>query len=776
VIKNYLKGLAAAAIIAAACSFSCQNVMAQAVNIIPYPQTVKKLDGEFVFSKSTKIVYNKSDNDIATALEPLVSKLRQTAGFKLAFGVKKPNRNFISVELTAKVIQPEGYYLMINKNKIAIEASTPAGVFYAVQSILQMLPAEIESGRLVHNVQWKIPAADIEDSPVFAYRGLMLDVARHFMPYSFLEKMVDLMAMQKMNTFHLHLTDSQGWRFESKKYPKLTQIGAYRKGTPLNTTYDYNSRPTDTLYGGFYTQEQLRKLVAYAKSRFITIIPEIEMPAHSRSALASYPELACLDSTGHAFAYPSQIQDEYCTKDSTFTFLTDILSEVMDIFPSKYIHIAGDEASKENWKKCPICQKRMADEHLKSVDELQSYFIKRIEKFVNEKGRNIIGWDEILEGGLAPNATVMSWRGEQGGIDAARQGHKVVMTPGDYCYFDHYQSTDTAEPAAFGGLTTLATVYGYHPIPAELDSEDAKLVTGTQGNLWTEYVPTWQHAEYMFFPRSTALAEVAWTGTNKLPYDDFITRLLGYLKRLDDHSVNYSKHLFDIKLNTVTDSVTHQLKAIPTGIPPGFDVFYTTDGTRPTATAQKYTGPVTITGNTNLNMGVIYKGLLVDDVQKSFTVNKATGKPSYLKTPPNRYYNKGGDHAWNNGILGSDNRFNDGEWLGWNGNDFEGTVDLQSPQVIHTVTARFFNKPSSWIYMPSSVTVSVSDDGVNFKDLSTTNNPAVDKEGLQVLKIDLNGITARYIKVLAQYFGPIPKGQPGEGTPAWLFVDELKVD
>ena len=772
-IKNHLKGLTA--VVIAVCLFNFQNLRAQSINIIPYPQSVKKLDGEFVFGKSTRIVYDKNNNEIAVALEPLLSKLKQAAGINLAYATQKPRRDFVTVELTDKITQPEGYHLLIGKHGISIEAASPAGVFYAVQSVLQLLPAEIENAQLVQNVQWKITAADIDDKPVFAYRGLMLDVARHFMPYSFLEKMVDLMAMQKMNTFHLHLTDSQGWRFESKKYPKLTRIGAYRKGTPLNTTYDYDSRPTDTLYGGFYTQKQLRKLVAYAKTKFITIIPEIEMPAHSRAALASYPELACLDSTGHTFTYPSQIQDEYCTKDSTFTFLTDILTEVMDVFPSKYIHIAGDEASKVNWKKCPICQKRMADEHLTSVDELQSYFIKRIEKFVNEKGRNIIGWDEILEGGLAPNATVMSWRGEKGGMDAAEQGHKVIMTPEDYCYLDHYQSNDTAEPAAFGGLTTLATVYSYHPLPAELDSEDSKLITGTQGNLWTEYVPTYQHAEYMFFPRSTALAEVAWTG-NKLTYDDFTTRLLGYLKRLDDHNVNYSRHLFDIKLNTVTDSVTHQLKAVPAGIPAGFDVYYTTDGTRPTAGAQKYTGPITIQGNAEVNVGVIYNGRLVDDVQKSFTLNKATGKPSTLTTPPNKQYNKGGDHAWNNGILGSDNRFNDGEWLGWNGKDFEGTVDLETPQTVNTVTSRFFNKPSSWIYMPSSVTVSVSNDGVNFKEVSTNTDLASDKDGLHVLKVDMSGITTRYIRVLAKNFGLIPKGKASEGNPAWLFVDELKVE
>jgi len=752
-----------------------QNTFGQTVNIIPYPQSVKKIPGEFVINKKTKIVYSHLNTEIAVAVEPLVLKLQKAAAIKLKSAGTRPRNNFIAVELTDQVAQPEGYRLTITPDNIEIKAGTPTGVFYAIQSLLQLLPVTIESADVVKNIQLKVPAMQIEDAPVFSYRGLMLDVARHFMPYSFLEKMVDLMAMQKMNTLHLHLTDSQGWRFESKKYPKLTQVGAYRKGTPLNTTYDYASRPNDTLYGGYYTQDQLRKLVAYAKTKFITIIPEIEMPAHSKAALASYPQLACLDSTGHAFAYPAQIQDEYCTKDSTFTFLTDILTEVMDVFPSKYIHIAGDEASKVNWRKCPICLKRMKDENLNSVEELQSYFIKRIEKFVNEKGRNIIGWDEILEGGLAPNATVMSWRGEQGGIDAAKLGHKVIMTPGEYCYFDHYQSINPTEPPAFGGLTTLATVYGYHPIPAGLTDEQAKLITGTQGNLWTEYVPTTTQAEYMFFPRSIALAEAAWS-KDKQPYDQFLNRLLTYLKRLDYHKVNYSRHLFDIKINTATDSLTHQLKAGVVGIPTGYDVYYTMDGSLPTENSAKYTSPVNINGNVNLNVGVIYNGQLVDDVQKSFTLNKATGRPSSLKILPNRYYNKGGEHAWNNGILGSDNRYNDDEWLGWNGQDFEGTVDLGTPQDIHTLTARFFNKPNDWIYMPLWVSVSVSDNGVDFREVSRKTDLQTDKQGLQVLKMDLTDVKARYIKVTAKCYGTIPKGGAGEGNPAWLFVDEIKID
>ena len=753
-----------------------QNTFSQQVNIIPYPQNIVKTGGAFTITKTTKIVYGQpGNNELTVALVPLELKLQKAAGLTLKNSSQKPRKNFIEVALNPNIGKPENYHIEISPESIRIVAATPAGVFYAVQSLLQLLPVEIESPVIVKNISLKIPGMLIDDGPAFGYRGLMLDVARHYMPYDFLKKLIDLMAMQKMNTLHLHLTDSQGWRFESKKYPKLNTIGAYRKGTPLNYSYDYASMPNDTLYGGYYTQEQLKNLVAYAATRFITIIPEIEMPAHSRSALAAYPQFACLDSTGKPFPYPAQVQDEYCTKDSTFIFLTDILSEVMQVFPSHYIHIGGDEASKVNWAKCPICQKRMKDEGLTSVDQLQSYFIKRIEKFVNSKGRDIIGWDEILQGGLAPNATVMSWTGEQGGIDAAKMGHRVIMTPGDYCYLDHYQSTDPAEPLAIGDLLTLPTVYSYHPIPAGLTAEEAKLIAGAQGNLWTEFVSTPEHAEYMYFPRSLALAEDTWTGT-KQPYDEFISRLLPYLKRLDLHNVNYSRHMFEIKMTTMADPVSHQLSAQVSGIPPGFDIFYTTDGTRPTAKSLKYNGGIKISGNEHLYVGVIYNDQLVDAVQKVFTQNMATGKPSSLKTPPSKDYNKGGDNAWNNGIMGSDTRYNDNEWLGWNGQDFEGTIDLGASQPINTVTTRFFNKPSDWVYMPVWVSISTSDDGLNFKEITRRTDLQSVKDGVQTLSFAMWAVNARYIKITAKCLTPIEKGNPGEGNPGWLFVDEVKVE
>jgi hexosaminidase len=744
------------------------------VNIIPLPESVKVKEGKFIFSKNTVISFNKKDVQVQAALAPLFLKLKQVAGIDLAKNKSHSHGSVIEMSLDKKIHPDEGYQLNVNPYKIQIRAKNATGIFYAVQTVLQLLPDAIEQPGLQKGISWAIPCVDISDAPRFGYRGIMLDVARHFMPVEFIKKLIDLLAMQKMNRLHLHLTDSQGWRFESKKYPKLTQIGAYRKGTPLNTTYDYDSRPADSLYGGYYTQQQLRDLVKYAAARFITIVPEIEMPAHSKSVLASYPRLACLDSTGKPFPYPAEIQDEYCTKDETFKFLDDILTEVMDVFPSKYIHIAGDEASKENWKHCPICQKRMKDEHLKNVEELQSYFIRRIEKFVNSKGRKVIGWDEILQGGLAPNATVMSWTGIEGGIKATQQHHNVVMTPGEYCYFDHYQSDALGEPVAWGGLTTLSKVYSYDPVPAELKKEEQKYILGTQGNLWTEFVPNPAKAEYMLFPRAVALAEVAWAHPTSKNYDDFISRLIHYLARLHAHNVNYSKHLFELKLSVSCSG--NEIKAALSGAPKGYNIHYTLDGSAPIEQSPLYKEPFAIKQSAVLTAAVLMNGLVVDQLKKAFVMHKATGKSIILKTPPSKYYNKGGDNACVNGSLGNDENFNDGEWLGWSGQQFNAVIDLGASTKVSSLQTRFFHKPSSWIWAAKKITVETSDDNIHFTTVAQKDIAVPGKEGAASTELKWPEVSARYIRITAEPYGKIPSGYQGAGNDAWLFVDELVVE
>lgn len=757
--------------------FGCVCLLSSAQNtvrIIPEPDSIKMGSGKFIFFSNTALVFDSNDSPLQTAVSPLVEKLQLAAGLKL-LQRKKNVGSVIEVKPDNDIPAEEGYRLDITTNKIQIRAKNAIGVFYAVQSLLQLLPDAIGQDKLQQNISWSVPCLSIIDAPRFAYRGVMLDVARNYMPIEFLKKLIDLLAMQKMNHLQLHLTDSQGWRFESKKYPKLTQIGAYRKGTALNTSYDYNARPNDSLYGGYYTQEQLRALVAYAAKRFVTIIPEIEMPAHSKSALASYPEFACLDSTGETFPYPQQIQDEYCTKDETFTFIDDILSEVMDIFPSKYIHIAGDEAGKENWKHCPICQKRMKEEGLKNVDELQSYFIQRVEKFVNSKGRSIIGWDEILQGGLAPNATVMSWTGIEGGIKAAQQHHNVIMTPGAYCYLDHFQSDAPGEPEAFGGLTTLAKAYSFDPVPAELSKEENKFVIGTQGNLWTEHIPTPASAEYMIFPRAIALAEVGWTDPSKKHYDDFILRLMPYLKRLDMYNVNYSRHLFEIKLNTALNNADETIASL-SGVPKEYTIHYTTDGTMPTASSATYKTPFIINKSCTLKAAVLIDNSIVDQLKKNFILHEATAKQITLQTPPDKNYNKGGNAAWVNGSLGNDESFSDDDWLGWLGKDFNGTIDFKTATTVSSLHTRFFHRPLSWVWTAGKVTVQSSDDGINFKTIASKNITLPSKDGADAFELQWPTVTTKYLRIIVNPFGLIPPGNPGAGTAAWLFVDEMIVE
>jgi len=511
--------------------------------LIPKVQKMKLGESSFEFDKSTRfIVENAEQEAIAGQLASLFAK---AAGWKpeiLIGGSKGSNHVYFKTDLT---FGDEAYSLEVQKDRIQIKASKPAGFFYAMQTLRQLLPAEIENSTKQEKVEWLVPVISISDSPAFKWRGYLFDVVRHFFPKQDVFKMIDNIALHKFNILHLHLVDDQGWRIEIKKYPRLTEIGAWRVD---REDKNWNSRPKQepgekATYGGFYTQQDIKEIVAYARSRYITVVPEIEMPAHVTSALAAYPQYSC---KGGPFTVPSggvwPITDIYCAgNDSTFLFLEDVLSEVIELFPSKYIHIGGDEATKTEWEKCPKCQNRIKTEGLKNVGELQSYFIKRIEKFINSKHKIALGWDEILEGGLPAEATVMSWRGYKGGIEAANQGHDVVMTPTSECYFDYYQGPKDQEPEAGGGFIPLKKVYKFNPVPPGLSAEAAKHILGGQANLWAEYIPNIKHAEYMTFPRLAAMAEVLWSPKETRNWNDFSNRIELFMKRYDQMGINYSK-------------------------------------------------------------------------------------------------------------------------------------------------------------------------------------------------------------------------------------------
>jgi hexosaminidase len=512
--------------------------------LIPLPQKMESREGAFKLQPKTRIL---TDVPARETGQYLAERLDKATGYSLKVATSAgalPAKG--SILLTTKDANPglgaEGYELSVTPDSVIVRAGKSAGLFYGVQSLLQLLPPEVFAAKPVAGVDWKVPCVQIEDQPRFKWRGFMLDVARHFFTKEEVKQMLDVLALQKINTLHLHLTDDQGWRIEIKKYPRLTQIGAWRKDAGFgldpkaSTTYGPDGR-----YGGYYTQDDIREIVAYARGRHITVVPEIEMPGHASAALSAFPELSCNGGPYTPNAEGGVFAGVYCAgKDETFEFLQNVLAEVRQLFPDQYIHIGGDEVPKDNWQKCPRCQARIKQEGLKNEHELQSYFIRRIEKFINAQGRTLIGWSEIREGGLAQKAVVMDWIG--GAVEAASAGHDVIMSPTEYCYLDYYQSTNqTTEPKAIGGYLPLSKVYSFEPIPAGLDPQYQGHILGGQGNLWTEYVPNLKHAQFMAFPRLCALAEVTWSAPAARNWKDFTRRLSAQFQRFDQLGVNYRK-------------------------------------------------------------------------------------------------------------------------------------------------------------------------------------------------------------------------------------------
>lgn len=519
--------------------YSCkEDIPETEISIIPEPVMIEKTESFFKLNKNTTIFFQKGNDDFEKIAKYLQTEIKKNQDLDLEInsGDNHPSKNLILLlQDTTLNIGEEAYTLASDKKAVKIISSNPKGSFYGVQTLLQL--ADIN--KIDDQVEYSniIPGVIIQDNPRFKWRGMHLDVCRHFYDKEFVKKYIDLLAMHKMNTFHWHLTEDQGWRIEIKKYPKLTEIGSYRSETMVEKNWnEFDGTP----HKGFYTQEDIKEIVNYANERFITIVPEIEMPGHSLAALASYPEFGCTGGPYEVAKTWGVFNDVYCAgNDKTFEFLEDILAEVIDLFPGEYIHIGGDECPKEEWKECRKCQKRMKEEGLKDEFELQSYFIRRIEKFLIANNKKLIGWDEILEGGLAPEATVMSWRGTDGGIHAAKMGHDVVMSPNNECYFDHYQAEPENEPLAIGGYTDLKDVYSYEPVPTELTNEEVKHILGAQANVWTEYITTPEHVEYMVLPRLCALSEVVWTDPKIKDFEDFKSRLSKHVLRLEFKHYNY---------------------------------------------------------------------------------------------------------------------------------------------------------------------------------------------------------------------------------------------
>ena len=651
---------------------SCGQQPVEEVSIIPVPLKAEWQGGAFVIDGQTSLWVDAPEADKQILQDYLAS-----SPLKLSVANEAPIGKAIvlkMVEELPEIQSPEGYVLTSSEKRIDVLAKTGSGLFYGVQTLLQMAG---DNNR--------VAIGTITDEPRFEYRGMMLDVSRHFFGLDFVKKQIDAMAYYKLNRLHIHLTDAAGWRIEIKKYPRLTNFAAWRTGKNWKEWWNgdrkYVEEGSEGAEGGYFTQDQCREIVEYAKKHYITVIPEIEMPSHSEEVLTAYPELSC--------THVPYKQADFCVgNEKTFEFLENVLLEVMEIFPSEYIHVGGDEASKQSWKTCPLCQARMKKEGLKDVDELQSYLIERMEKFLNKHGRNLLGWDEILEGGLAPNATVMSWRGVEGGLKAIEGGHRAIMTPGAYCYFDSYQDAPHTQPEAIGGYLPLKKVYSYDPIPETFTPEQAKLMYGVQANLWAEYIPTPEHLEYMIYPRILALAEVAWSAVANKNYDDFHARALKAVDELRAKGYN----TFDLK-NEV--------------------------GNRPGADK-----PVE-------HLGIGKK------------VTYAEGHNYYSG------YTAGGDDALVNGILGGWS-YSDQLWQGFLKN-IDLTIDLEKETSIKNVYADFMQICGPGVFMPKQVIISVSNDGKEFTELTTIDHQVVKDDAVTFKTYGWEGeANARYVRYQAE--------------------------
>ena len=769
------------------------------LNIVPMPAEVKMGNGTFYLNRNTVIVLEGSGMERTVSF--FNNYLQNLYGYKLKVVQKYTGTNAISLNFERLDNDIAGAYtLNVDKNGINIAGDNEAGVFYGIQTLIQLLPVKKSEGT-GKNYPLSVKQLSITDHPRFAYRGMHLDVGRHFFSVSFIKKYIDYLATFKFNTFHWHLTEDQGWRIEIKKYPLLTQVGSCRDQTLIGR---YGSNKYDgKKYCGFYTQEEIKDIVKYATDRYITIIPEIEMPGHSTAALASYPYLGCTKGPYKVMDTWGVLNDVYCAgNDSTFTFLQNVLDEVMQLFPSKYIHIGGDECPKERWKACPLCQKRIKDENLKDEHALQSYFIQRIEKYLNSKGRKIIGWDEILEGGLAPNATVMSWRGEEGGIEAAKQDHDVIMTPGTYCYLDHSQSKNE-DSLTIGGYLPLETVYNYDPVPGALNVKQAKHILGAQGNVWTEYMETPSKVEYMIFPRMMALSEVLWTPKEKKNWKDFERRLPELFKRLEQWGTGYSNAYYDLKASVLPtpdfNGILYQLETRDRNVVIRYmddenksqlDRKVMNDKGDSTVVSEDiywgkgkiYKKPIQV-GASNTIFASTYKGneQVSNTISQQFFFNKATGKKITLLIEPNKSYPGNGGFTLVDGVQNERGLARSSEFLGFLGKDMDAMIDMGTVTDINKISLHVLDQNGSWIYLPSQVTITylpdmdITDEILkNAPKLTTFIDPIKDK-GAKTFVMERKQ-QCRYIHIVAKNFGTIPSGNPGAGNPAWLFVDEIEVE
>ena len=758
----------------------CSASLPKTIEVIPYPNEVIICEGTFNAKGATFTIDPAMGQGAKMTVKSFAENLSLVGAKKCKVKEGKSQKGFVFTLDSS--LATEAYSLEITPERVLVKASTDNGFRFAIQTLRQMLPVAIFGTKPAHEADWTLQCCKVNDAPRFGYRGLHLDVSRHFFPVEEVKKYLDILEMYKMNTFHWHLTDDQGWRIEIKKYPRLTEVGSMRNGTMVGHNWgEYDGIP----YGGYYTQEQIREVVTYAAERGITVIPEIDLPGHMLAAITSYPELGCTGGPYEVWQRWGVSDDVLCVgKEETFTFLENVLDEVMDLFPSTYIHIGGDECPKTRWENCPACQAKIRelglkdDESFKAEHYLQSYVMERIEKYLNSKGRKIIGWDEILEGKLSPNATVMSWRGSQGGIAATKAGHDAIMTPNSHFYFDYCQGKDAAnEPLSIGGYLPLEKVYSYEPFTQDMDETAREHILGVQANLWTEYIHTPEHLEYMLLPRAAALSEVQWTQ----PEGKNLQRFIGLIPRMTDiydlMGYNYSRTAFEVTCTSLVNESHCCVEAILSTIDNAL-VRYTLDGSEPTEKSPEYTGPIEI--RTGCTIKARSFGPKSPDRVFSFVIhdNKALGRPVTLLSQPQPHYKFGAPLSLVDGIYGSNN-FSDGLWSAWYGNPAVMTIEMDGKTSYSRISVGSLVMKGSTIFHPSAMTVELSEDNVTFSEVASVAFPVEnqgDKDDRKVYSLSFPTTSARYVRLTVNPVQQMPQWHNAKGNNAFLFIDEVVID
>lgn len=758
------------------CFYACseKRTLNSDYEIIPKPLDVNcKGDASFLLKDGVAVIYPENNQKMQDNAEFLVDYVEKQTGVKLTSHAGMPVDGAICLTLDLSDDNAEAYKLIVNDKRVCISGASEAGVFYGIQTLRKSLP-------VAQDINVNLSAVEIYDKPRFAYRGAMLDVARHFYTVDEVKTFIDMLALHNINLFHWHLTDDQGWRIEIKKYPKLMSVASERKETVVGRWYSgiYDGKP----YGGYYTQDELRDVIDYAAKRHITIIPEVDLPGHMQAALIAYPELGCTGGPYEVRTIWGVSQDVLCVgNDFTLQFVKDVLSEVADIFPSEYIHIGGDECPKVRWEKCPKCQERIKSLGLKSdakhtkEQRLQSYMIQEAAKYLKEKGKRIIGWTEILEGGLVPDATLMSWIGESGGIEAAHQHHDVIMTPNTYLYFDYYQSKKVEdEPLAIGGYLPIEKTYNYEPMPKELTKEEQQYIKGVQANLWTEYIPVFSQVQYMVLPRLGAAAEVQWTDPSKKDYKDFLRRVPHLVAVYDCYCWNYATHVYDVNVDMKADTVNHVLN-VQLSTMADDPIYYTLDGQDPTEKSLKYTKPFTIDQSVVLKTMAVHPDRTSKISVDTIRFNKATLKPVVLLQPNESRFSPDGPVVLVDGRNGN-HSFDTGAWLAVAGNDLEAVINMQAETILSSASVHAYVRKDAWLFDARGFSVSVSSDNKNYKEVASQEYKQMqesDSDGIIEHELSFDPCKATYVKIKVISEKSMPDWHWDAGKAPFLLVDEI---